>query len=65
MFPLSYRYAKSRSCGLETPHYRYVPHDESQGGIRSCQEWKTDQGHHQESGVGPVEQECECLLSGQ
>ena len=53
MFPISYRYVESRSCRLETPHYRYIPHDKSKRGARSCQEWETDQGHYQESGVGP------------
>jgi hypothetical protein len=55
MLPISDRYAKPGSCGLETPHYHYIPHDESQGCARSCQEWETNQGHHQESGVGPIE----------
>jgi hypothetical protein len=51
MFPISYRYAKPGCRRLETPHYRYIPHDESQGSARSRQEWETDQGHHQEPRV--------------
>jgi len=51
LFPFRYRYVESRSCGLETPYYRDVSHDESKGRARSCQKWETDQGYHQESGV--------------
>jgi hypothetical protein len=65
MFPISYRYVEQGSCRLETPHHRYISHDKSEGGIRSRQEWETDQGYYQESGVGPVERECECLVSCQ
>jgi hypothetical protein len=62
MFPLRYRYAKPGSCRLETPHYRYVPHDASKGGIRGRQEWETDQGYNQEPRVGccPVETRMSC-----
>lgn len=67
LFPFRYRYVESRSCGLETPYYRDVSHDESKGRARSCQKWETDQGHHQESGVGAkrcqVEIRTSCWLS--
>jgi len=64
MFPISYRYVESRSCRLETPHYHYVPHDKSKRGARSCQEWETDQGHYQESGVAQtaVKRDCAYLV---
>lgn len=67
VFPISYRYVEQGSCGFEAPYYRYISHDKSQGGTRSCQEWETDQGHHQESGVSPdrcqVEIRTSCWLS--
>ena len=51
VFPFGNRYVEQRCCGLETPDHGHIPHDESQGGSGGGQEWKANQGHHQEPGV--------------